>query len=237
MHAYARACTLAPRRALALRPFLARTRTTHVPAHRVWMHTRTHICRCCSRVRWRSWLQHARCACVIGQIAPLKPPGARPRMTLRCGGESSLQDGIYSLITCRPFHVRPLLSARSLAYILRIRTRSFWTHAWGLAMALLGTALMLLKSKTIMSLTASGIYGGCMCLLFFASSLHHTVKRPASIQAHLPAYFRESESEKRARERERARARERERVCLSVFVCARVRARARARVRVMHPTG
>jgi len=86
-------------------------------------------------------------------------------------------------------------------------------------MALLGTALMLLKSKTIMSLTASGIYGGCMCLLFFASSLHHTVKRPASIQAHLPAYFRESESEKRARERE----------SLSVCLCVRARARACAR--------
>ena len=41
---------------------------THVPARHVWMHTRTHICRCCSRLRWRSWWQHARCAFVIGQL-------------------------------------------------------------------------------------------------------------------------------------------------------------------------
>jgi predicted membrane channel-forming protein YqfA (hemolysin III family) len=54
---------------------------------------------------------------------------------------------------------------------------------------------MLVKSKTILALTASGIYGFCMCLLFFASSLHHTVKRPASIQARLPAYLREIEGE------------------------------------------
>jgi hypothetical protein len=98
-------------------------------------------------------------------------------------------------MTCRPFHVRPLLSRAALSYIRCIRTRSFWTHAWGLALALLGTALMLVKSKTILALTASGIYGFCMCLLFFASSLHHTVKRPASIQARLPAYLREREGE------------------------------------------
>eukprot|EP00802_Teleaulax_amphioxeia_P025186 Tamp_26006.p2 GENE.Tamp_26006~~Tamp_26006.p2 ORF type:complete len:230 (+),score=33.16 Tamp_26006:22-711(+) len=60
---------------------------------------------------------------------------------------------------------------------------SFWTHATGLVLALIGTALMLVKSKSVLALGASGIYGGCMCILFFASSLHHTVKRPASIQA------------------------------------------------------
>jgi hemolysin III len=46
-----------------------------------------------------------------------------------------------------------------------------------------GTLLMLIKSKSAVAAVSSAVYGGCMCVLFFASSLHHTVKRPASIHA------------------------------------------------------
>jgi len=57
---------------------------------------------------------------------------------------------------------------------------SFWTHAWGLVFAIVGTILMLFKSTSAVASVSALIYGGCNSVLFFASSLHHTVKRPAS---------------------------------------------------------
>eukprot|EP00277_Geminigera_cryophila_P039983 CAMPEP_0173111866 /NCGR_PEP_ID=MMETSP1102-20130122/45536_1 /TAXON_ID=49646 /ORGANISM="Geminigera sp., Strain Caron Lab Isolate" /LENGTH=229 /DNA_ID=CAMNT_0014012545 /DNA_START=8 /DNA_END=697 /DNA_ORIENTATION=+ len=60
---------------------------------------------------------------------------------------------------------------------------SFWTHAWGLVFAIVGTILMLFKSTSAVAFVSALIYGGCNSVLFFASSLHHTVKRPASNEA------------------------------------------------------
>lgn len=98
-----------------------------------------------------------------------------------------------------------------------LSAHSFWTHAFGLLLSILGTGMMLLKSTSPVALACGGIYGGCMSVLFLASSVHHTVKRPASIQVGKTARARAREREgddserPRTREGERARARERTR--------------------------
>ncbi|EKX39622.1 hypothetical protein GUITHDRAFT_114349 [Guillardia theta CCMP2712] len=56
---------------------------------------------------------------------------------------------------------------------------SFWTHALGFVLSLIGLLLLVLKASTPISQFSCGLYGCCMCVLFFASALHHMVKRPA----------------------------------------------------------
>lgn len=56
------------------------------------------------------------------------------------------------------------------------------SHGIGFVLAIVGLVFLLLRSETVVSVTASAIYGGCLILMFLASTVYHAVSHEKAKQ-------------------------------------------------------